>query len=121
MGNVLEGRLLGLALLVPIPSRFAKSQALVILCLMGLGLLGAWVADCSKHTHCFQVGVGERGNQRHLSTTHIHFCSQLCLEFVVKVLDVELVCEALQVGVAGPWQVVPGVQSCATWPLQSPI
>ncbi|XP_047645244.1 BTB/POZ domain-containing protein 19 isoform X3 [Phacochoerus africanus] len=27
------------------------------------------------------------------------FCSQLCLEFVVKVLDVELVCEALQVAV----------------------
>ncbi|XP_032158202.1 BTB/POZ domain-containing protein 19 isoform X5 [Mustela erminea] len=27
---------------------------------------------------------------------------ELCLEFVVKVLDVELVCEALQVGVAGP-------------------
>ncbi|KAK1340122.1 hypothetical protein QTO34_018686 [Cnephaeus nilssonii] len=30
---------------------------------------------------------------------------ELCLEFVVKVLDVELVCEALQVGVAGPKQV----------------
>ncbi|XP_032733486.1 BTB/POZ domain-containing protein 19 isoform X4 [Lontra canadensis] len=27
---------------------------------------------------------------------------ELCLEFVAKVLDVELVCEALQVGVAGP-------------------
>uniref|UniRef100_G3U4T0 BTB domain containing 19 n=1 Tax=Loxodonta africana TaxID=9785 RepID=G3U4T0_LOXAF len=39
--------------------------------------------------------------------THIHFYSQLCLEFVVKVLDVELVCEALQVGVTfglGPLQ-----------------
>ncbi|XP_049735074.1 BTB/POZ domain-containing protein 19 isoform X11 [Elephas maximus indicus] len=42
-----------------------------------------------------------------LSLTHIHFYSQLCLEFVVKVLDVELVCEALQVGVTfglGPLQ-----------------
>ncbi|XP_036020448.1 BTB/POZ domain-containing protein 19 isoform X4 [Mus musculus] len=29
----------------------------------------------------------------------LHFCPQLCLEFVVKVLDVELVCEALQVAV----------------------
>lgn len=35
----------------------------------------------------------------HWGTTHVHFCSQLCLEFVVKVLDVELVCEALQVAV----------------------
>ncbi|XP_032158199.1 BTB/POZ domain-containing protein 19 isoform X4 [Mustela erminea] len=32
----------------------------------------------------------------------IHWRFRLCLEFVVKVLDVELVCEALQVGVAGP-------------------
>ncbi|XP_045060267.1 BTB/POZ domain-containing protein 19 isoform X2 [Desmodus rotundus] len=45
---------------------------------------------------------------RYLSaTTHNHFCSQICLEFVVKVLDVELVCEALQVAVTfglGPLQ-----------------
>ncbi|XP_048671456.1 BTB/POZ domain-containing protein 19 isoform X6 [Marmota marmota marmota] len=37
----------------------------------------------------------------------IYFCFQLCLEFVVKVLDVELVCEALQVAVTfglGPLQ-----------------
>ncbi|XP_077929373.1 BTB/POZ domain-containing protein 19 isoform X4 [Halichoerus grypus] len=53
------------------------------------------------HTHS--------GLQRHvhLGPTHFHFCSQLCLEFVVKVLDVELVCEALQVAVTfglGPLQ-----------------
>lgn len=44
---------------------------------------------------------------RHLGTTCFHFCSQLCLEFVVKVLDVELVCEALQVGVLDRLAVSP--------------
>lgn len=37
--------------------------------------------------------------QGHCHTVHFQFCPQLCLEFVVKVLDVELVCEALQVAV----------------------
>lgn len=67
---------------------------------MGLGLLVAWVAHCSKAVHCFWAGAGAL-EQGHLGTAHLHFCSQLCLEFVVKALDVELVCEALQVGVAG--------------------
>ncbi|XP_066232264.1 BTB/POZ domain-containing protein 19 isoform X2 [Saccopteryx leptura] len=44
---------------------------------------------------------------------------ELCLEFVVKVLDVELVCEALQVGVVGPRQVIPSVEGWASWPLIS--
>lgn len=52
----------------------------------------------------------------YLSTTYTPFCFQLCLEFAVKVLDVELVCEALQVGVAGPKQVVPSVEGWATSP-----
>ncbi|XP_044891649.1 BTB/POZ domain-containing protein 19 isoform X6 [Felis catus] len=53
------------------------------------------------HTHS---GL-ERNVFQHRSS--FHFCSQLCLEFVVKVLDVELVCEALQVAVTfglGPLQ-----------------
>ncbi|XP_041507534.1 BTB/POZ domain-containing protein 19 isoform X2 [Microtus oregoni] len=44
---------------------------------------------------------------RHHHTVHFRFCPQLCLEFVMKVLDVELVCEALQVAVTfglGPLQ-----------------
>lgn len=67
---------------------------------VGLGLLVAWVAHCSKAVHCFWPGAGAL-EQGHLGTAHLRFCSQLCLEFVVKALDVELVCEALQVGVAG--------------------
>lgn len=54
----------------------------------------------SKPAHCFWGGTSVL-EQAHRHTTHIHFCSQLCLQFVVKVLDVELVCEALQVGAAG--------------------
>ncbi|XP_073758804.1 BTB/POZ domain-containing protein 19 isoform X2 [Callorhinus ursinus] len=59
----------------------------------------------SVHTVPHTQSVLER--HIHLGTTHFHFCSQLCLEFVVKVLDVELVCEALQVAVTfglGPLQ-----------------
>lgn len=40
MGNVVESKLLGLALLVPMPSRLASSQALGILCLLWPGRSG---------------------------------------------------------------------------------
>jgi hypothetical protein len=58
------------------------------------------VSHCSKLAHCFWDGTGVL-EQKQLRTAHNHFCPQLCLEFVMKVLDVELVCEALQVGVTG--------------------
>uniref|UniRef100_A0AAF6ZJI4 BTB domain containing 19 n=1 Tax=Bos taurus TaxID=9913 RepID=A0AAF6ZJI4_BOVIN len=49
-------------------------------------------------TAAVEYGLEEL-REGHLGTAHLRFCSQLCLEFVVKALDVELVCEALQVAV----------------------
>ncbi|XP_072830662.1 BTB/POZ domain-containing protein 19 isoform X4 [Vicugna pacos] len=59
----------------------------------------------SVHT-LFHIPTSPERNV-HQYRKNINFCSQLCLEFVVKVLDVELVCEALQVAVTfglGPLQ-----------------
>lgn len=61
------------------------------------------MSPCSK-LHCFWARTWGVLTQGHCHMVHFQFCPQLCLEFVVKVLDVELVCEALQVSIVEqPW------------------